>query len=187
MRDFERKAAESYLTNSPQTSHLLSLSRVNLLRAAYQNVAAAGMAADWLCADDAISIFSTATPAQADPGAAIPPCLVPTALQRAVPHHPWVDVFPFPGLRDNLIRAGSRLDDDEFCHDVTGFWDTRRSDATFLVWGTPWEPQNWEVTEEFVRKWGWLLVGCSELIVSSNAWRRRRGEKPLSGRVLETT
>ncbi|KAL2822440.1 hypothetical protein BJX63DRAFT_376533 [Aspergillus granulosus] len=183
MHDFEKRALESYITGSPQRDHLISLSRVNLLRAAYQNVMAVGMTVDWLCADEAISVFSTLSPT-ARSGSLIPPSLAPTALQCAVPHHPWVDIFPFPGMRDNLIRAGSRLDDDEFCHDITGFWDTRRSNATLLVWGTPWDARNWEVTEEFIRKWGELMAGCPELLVSTNAWRRTRGESPLSWRSI---
>ncbi|KAL2841139.1 hypothetical protein BJY01DRAFT_236482 [Aspergillus pseudoustus] len=195
MHDFEKQALASYITGSPQTDHLLSLSRVNLLRAAYENVVAVGMAADWLCCDEAISAFSPLSPTLApaastsattteSPGYfSIPPSLAPTALQRTVPHHPWADIFPFPAMRDNLIRAVAGFEDDEFCHDITGFWDTRRSNATLLVWGTPWDARNWEATEEFVRKWGALLmVGCPELLVSTNAWRRARGEKPLRWR-----
>lgn len=55
-------------------------------------------------------------------------------------------------MRDNLVRAEDELDDDELCHDLTGFWDTSRSGATLLVWGDPWDPKNWEVTEEFAKK-----------------------------------
>jgi hypothetical protein len=86
-------------------------------------------------------------------------------------------------MRDNLIRAAAGFEDDEFCHDITGFWDTRRSNATLLVWGTPWDARNWEVTEEFVNKWGAVMLrGCPELLVSTNAWRRAKGERPLRWR-----
>lgn len=82
-------------------------------------------------------------------------------------------------MRDNLIRAGDDLDDDELCHDLTAFWDTRSSNATLLVWGTPWDPGNWEVTEDFAKKWEVFLRGCPEILRSTNSWRARRGEKPL--------
>ncbi|GKZ32807.1 hypothetical protein AbraIFM66950_002434 [Aspergillus brasiliensis] len=177
MADFERGALHSYLGGSPQTDMLLNLSRINVLRAAYQNTVALGMTAEWLCQDDAVSIFSVYGPRRIPNG--IPQSLRPTALQRATPHHPWLDVFPFPTMRDNLIRAGDSLDDDELCHDLTAFWDTRSSDAALLVWGTPWDPRNWEVTEEFAKKWGAFLRGCPEILHSTNSWRLRRGEKPL--------
>ncbi|RAH53003.1 hypothetical protein BO85DRAFT_492403 [Aspergillus piperis CBS 112811] len=180
MADFETGALHSYLGGSPQTDMLLNLSRMNVLRAAYQNAIVLGMPAEWLCLDDTISIFSAHGPHIIPNGQmSIPPSLRPTALQRATPHHPWLDVFPFPSMRDNLIRAGDDLDDDELCHDLTAFWDTRSSNATLLVWGTPWDPQNWEVTEDFAKKWGAFLRGCPEILRSTNSWRARRGERPL--------
>ncbi|GAT25132.1 similar to An14g02830 [Aspergillus luchuensis] len=180
MADFEAGALHSYLGGSPQTDMLLNLSRMNVLRAAYQNAIVLGMPAEWLCLDDTISIFSAHGPHIIPNGQmSIPPSLRPTALQRAIPHHPWLDVFPFPSMRDNLIRAGDDLDDDELCHDLTAFWDTRSSNATLLVWGTPWDPQNWEVTEDFAMKWGSFLRGCPEILRSTNSWRARRGERPL--------
>lgn len=143
MADFETGALHSYLGGSPQTDMLLNLSRMNVLRAAYQNAIALGMTAEWLCQDDTISIFSNHGPRVVPRNqVSIPYSLRPTALQRATPHHPWLDVFPFPCMRDNLIQAGDDLDDDELCHDLTAFWDTRSSNATLLVWGTPWDPKN---------------------------------------------
>ncbi|KAF7589224.1 hypothetical protein BBP40_004566 [Aspergillus hancockii] len=146
---FERRATESYLTGSPQTDHLISLSRLNIWHAANENVIAAGMTASYLWADEAISIFNV--PYAGFNEDSVPASLRPTALQRAAPHHPWLDVFPFPRMRDNLIYAGDSLDDDELCHDLLGFWDTRNTNATLLVWGTPWDPRNWEVSEAFAR------------------------------------
>ncbi|PYH34737.1 bZIP transcription factor [Aspergillus neoniger CBS 115656] len=180
MADFETGALHRYLGGSPQTDMLLNLSRMNVLRAAYQNALALGMTAEWLCLDDTISIFSLDGPHVVPKDhVGIPHSLRPTALQRATPHHPWLDVFPFPSMRDNLIRAGDDLDDDELCHDLTASWDTRSSNATLLVWGTPWDPGNWEVTEDFAKKWEVFLRGCPEILRSTNSWRARRGEKPL--------
>jgi hypothetical protein len=182
MSQFERDAVEKYLSGSPKIDDLISLSRINVLRAAYENVIALGMTAEWLCADEAVSVFS-----QSCPGAReidIPQSLSPTSLQRRVPHHPWLDVFPFPQMRDNMIMAGDALDDDELCHDLVCFWDTRDSRATLLVWGAPWDPRNWEVTEAFARKWSWVLSGCPDLLLGTNMWRRKRGEKPLLWREI---
>ncbi|KAL3481475.1 hypothetical protein BJX99DRAFT_148477 [Aspergillus californicus] len=178
MSEFEKGAMKSYLGGSPKTDLLINLCRTNVLRAAYQNVVIVGMSAEWMCPDDTISIFNVDGPQVVEDN--IPPSLRPTALQRASPHHPWLDIFPFPRMRDRLIRAGDHLDDDELCHDLTAFWDTRRSNATLLVWGAPWDPQNWEATEGFLTKWGFFLLDSPELFSSTNKWRIQRGEKPLS-------
>lgn len=182
MAQFERRATESYLRGSPQIDHLISLSRLNVWHAANENIVALGMTAEYLCADASISIFST--PSVGVLKDAIPPSLQPTTLQKVAPHHPWLDIFPFPSVRDNLICKGNDLDDDDLCHDLMGFWDTRRPNATLLVWGPPWDPSNWEVTEAFARKWAWTLKGCPEILKSTNRWRVRRGEKPLVWRYV---
>lgn len=177
MDEFEKRALNSYFEGSPKTDLLISLSRLNVLRAAYDNVMAVGMTAEWLCQDDIISIFSIQGPRLPEDN--IPSNLRPTDLQRSTPHHPWLDIFPFPRLRDNLIQVGDNLDDDELCHDLTAFWDTRTSNARLLVWGVPSCPENWEVTEEFAMKWGFFLRGCPDILKSTNKWRIQRGEKPL--------
>lgn len=182
MKEFEERALSSYIEGSPQTELLIKLSRINVLRAAYDNAVAIGMTVECMCQDDTISIFSCAGPNS--PHEAVPLSLRATSLQQQIPHHPWLDIFPFPRMRDNLILAGNALDDDELCHDLTGFWDTRNDNATLLVWGTPWDPQNWEVTEAFARKWGWLLQGCPEILISTNKWRVERGEKLLRWRQI---
>lgn len=140
------------------------------------------MNADWMKDDDAISIFNLCFPGAAEHS--IPESLRPTILQRSTPHHPWLDVFPFPGMRDNLIMAGDTFNDEELCSDLMAFWDTRNAHAMMLVWGFPWQPENWEITEDFARKWGWLLRGCPEILVSSNRWRERRGERRLNWNEL---
>jgi hypothetical protein len=37
---------------------------------------------------------------------------------RTVLNHPWLDFFPFPKMRDNLIEAGDDWDDEQLCHDI---------------------------------------------------------------------
>lgn len=186
MMQYERRAIESYLGGSPQVDQLISLSRLNVWHAANANIVAVGMTTEYLWADEAISSFCG--PSANILKDTVPASLQPTALQRTVPHHPWFDVFPFPSIRDNFLRKVNDLDDEDLCHDLIGFWDTCRTDATLLVWGLPWDPLNWEVTEAFARKWGWTLRGCPEILKSTNRWRARRGEKPLAWRhVLSST
>lgn len=177
MRQFEHLALDSYLQNSPKTDHLISLSKLNIHRAIVDNIHLVGMNMEWTKRDDSISIFNLPTPQL--PDSSIPLSLRPTQFQRRIPHHPWLDFFPFPNMRDNVIALQDFIDDDDLCHDLMAFWDTRNTGASMLVWGQPWEPENWEVTPTFLQKWGYLLGGCEGLIMSTNRWRAKRGEKPL--------
>lgn len=185
LRWFEAIAEKSYLTGSPQIDHLVSLTRLNVHRAIQTNIRAIGMTADWTCCDDTISIFNLYSPVTPTFNMeTIPASLRPTDIQRSIPHHPWLDFFPFPRMRDILIAAEHLFDDDDLCHDLMAFWDTKNTQATLVVWGDSWEPRNWEVTEAFLVKWGWLLRGSPELVVSTNYWRRRRGERPLRWKTV---
>ncbi|KAF2008392.1 hypothetical protein BU24DRAFT_437934 [Aaosphaeria arxii CBS 175.79] len=115
-----------------------------------------------------------------------PPTFTPTKLQRLHPHPYWVDSVPSPTLRDNLtiaIATGDpRFDEDALCGDMCGgLWDGYDNCAEYgiLVWGEPWLVESWEVTQGFLRRWGWLLKDCSDMIRASNDWRESRGEERL--------
>ncbi|UKZ82364.1 hypothetical protein TrVFT333_010152 [Trichoderma virens FT-333] len=53
---------------------------------------------------------------------AIPPSFTPTRLQQEVPHPGWIDLFPSPQLRDNLIFAVEEfnINEDEILNDLVG-------------------------------------------------------------------
>lgn len=109
----------------------------------------------------------------------IPPDLQPTPLQNQTPHPFWIDAIPFPRMRDNLILHLGNYDIDDLRRDFgeglyEGFDDVDR--RCCLVWGSPWSMRGWEVSEGFIKKWGFLLQGCSTLIDSTNYWREIRGE-----------
>lgn len=178
MRELEFQITQSYVLGTPNIDHLLTLSKLNIQHAINQNIVAIGMTLEWLKSDEATSIFSVACPGFSERG--IPVSLRPTMLQRTKPHHPWLDIFPFPQMRDNIIDVEEVIDDIQLCHDVMAFWDTRNTEAMLLVWGHPWDPTNWEVTQGFLRKWGWTIRGCSEILESTNVWRNLRGEQKLT-------
>lgn len=117
-----------------------------------------------------------------DPPSCVPPELLPTDLQIATPHDYWIDIFPCPAMRDNLIRLYRQFDVHDLQRDLAkslyeGFVD--REQRGCMVWGEPWTVHGWEVSTGFVRKWGFLLKGCSDLVASTNRWRESRGEDPL--------
>lgn len=50
----------------------------------------------------------------------IPPSLIPTAFQQIHDHSTWINVIPFPGVRENLIRYEGSFDPWELLQDLTG-------------------------------------------------------------------
>ncbi|CAN9403423.1 unnamed protein product [Alternaria alternata] len=50
----------------------------------------------------------------------IPPSLFPTRLQQERTHSSWINLFPFPSLRDNFIRHEERLDHWDLLNDLVG-------------------------------------------------------------------
>lgn len=176
---FAKSAYDSYARGDPTADHLMTLTKVNVFRAFAQNLRLIGWSEFWMD-DDAISLFNTVLPPRPprqDDNSLIPANLQPTRIQKSIRHHPWLDFFPFPKMRDNLIEAGDDWDDEQLCHDIMGFWGESTMDAGMLVWGEPWDVQNWEVTESFLKKWQWVVRGCPELMDATNSWRARRGER----------
>ncbi|KAH7255168.1 uncharacterized protein BKA55DRAFT_592553 [Fusarium redolens] len=110
----------------------------------------------------------------------LPPSLQPTNLQLIVSHHPWVDIIPIAGIRDNiLLRDEALYDKAELCRDLRGFQQVVHGHGGMKTWKDPWDPDGWEFTEAFAIKWPWVIRGCHELLESTNNWRRMRNEAPL--------
>lgn len=137
-----------------------------------------------------------------------PTNLLPTEVQRELPHPFWIDCVPFPAMRDNLILYQHQFDHAEFIKDTVGnILDllpfTKRNGRTippgarrlrviggredsmtadragFVLWSDSYLIESWEVTPSFLERWGWALQGCEELMSSTNRWRKMRGEAPL--------
>ncbi|KFY98580.1 hypothetical protein V500_01600 [Pseudogymnoascus sp. VKM F-4518 (FW-2643)] len=184
MQRFEAFATRSYTARIGALSILPSLSQFNFVKALFANMEVLGLS-DEEMDDEALSPFNRLLgpfPLQPDltitKFSKLPTALQPTGLQHATPHHPWIDLLPMPAMRDNIFRqeVGS-YDEDELCHAMRG--QAPDHNPGLLVWRDPWDPTGWEVTEEFIRSWGWVIAGCADLLHSTNTWRARRGEKPL--------
>lgn len=138
----------------------------------------------------------------------LPDSLLPTSLQMVYPHSNWIDMFPFPQIRDNLIRWEDYFDVMDFWRDLFGDLVNDNISITpgacesslastsvllqgedddmitagrkgLIVWGEPYEKGSWEATPGFIKKWTWVLEGCEELIEISNRWRAIREEEPI--------
>ncbi|KAH7304771.1 hypothetical protein B0I35DRAFT_484329 [Stachybotrys elegans] len=181
MNQFERETFELYASGCTRTDLLLNLSQFNLLRALFTNLTLMGHGPEFITdehgqfSDNIVSPFCTG--ADVSPSTPLP--LRPTALQRSVKHHPWVDMFPFPQMRDNILIKGESWDDTELCEDLLQSSGAEGGRSGMMVWGDPEDPASWEVNESFVLKWGWVISGCWDLFQSTNSWRERRGESRL--------
>ncbi|KAL4915027.1 hypothetical protein BDW62DRAFT_204005 [Aspergillus aurantiobrunneus] len=165
-----------FLAGSPRTDLLLGLTRVNFLRALHANIDVLGYSAAEMH-DDALSQFGTAGPARSSlrDRALLPPALQPSPIQSAIPHHPWLDLLAIAPMRDNLILAGDSYDYTQLCRDMCGHGlqsrdlpprrvGAARGETGVLIWGDPWDPEGWEVTETFLRRWGWAVRGVLGLV-----------------------
>ncbi|KAI1098814.1 hypothetical protein F4804DRAFT_112866 [Jackrogersella minutella] len=113
----------------------------------------------------------------------IPPSLESTQLQKQMAHDIWIDSFPWPQMRDNLLLHREKYSDDDLCMDmVGGLYEGFDEVATrgMIVWGEPWSETSWELSEGFATKWSFLLKGCHTLVESTNRWRESRGEERLA-------
>ncbi|PQE29019.1 Aryl-alcohol dehydrogenase protein [Rutstroemia sp. NJR-2017a BBW] len=167
----------------PQDSYLLTLLSFNVYRALTSNVHLLNLEVSKMRLDDLISPFNDLS-LNSDDSASVtldlPPSLQPTEMQKTITHHPEIDIFPFPQCRDNLLTAittGQEWDDVEFCRDV--FYGVEGGDGRtgLIVWGESWDPNSWEIEEQFAKKWAWLLKGCDDLFANTNKWRAKREER----------
>ena len=179
------KVQQSYLAHSigrPTHGHLTTIVHFNVFHGLARNAALLGMQNEWLIKGTTSSFVLPRTSPAEDPSC--PENMKPTALQRATPHHPWIDLWPLPRMRNNFLQASLQVrgtvDEDAICRDIVDVGAGEGIEkAALVLWGEAWDPRSWEATEGFLRKWGWLLEGCQELIDGTNYWRRRRGEKPF--------
>lgn len=133
------------------------------------------------------------------PGLRLPPDLLPTDMQESM-HPAWIDMFPSPKARDNLIKRLGQFDEDELCGDMlghhNGIYDDCKTEFSItetpfiqlqqargrpglILWSDPWEGNGWEVTPEFLFKWAWVWDGCHDIIDATNRWRAERDEEPI--------
>jgi len=174
LEEFERTALNLWAQGSPRTDLLLSLIKFNVFRALIGNTAVLGFSSsDWLNGEAISPFYQGLQPCKSADQVAL--SLQPSRLQMTVEHHPWIDLFPFPEMRDNILRIGSDYDDAPLCHDLVENHSCPGDSTGLIVWGDPWIPSNWEVSEDFAIKWGWVVYQCWELYRSTNQWRARRG------------
>ncbi|KAF4443935.1 alcohol dehydrogenase [Fusarium acutatum] len=182
LRNLIRQSLEDYSLQTPRPSNLHIIIRLNVLNAIADNATAIGFPKESLCRDEFISPFYQIGPILL-PSPGCPTSLQPTSLQRSTAHHPWIDLFPFPKFRDNVLDGMQKglFDDDELCGDLLGVEGAGVGEQpSLLVWTVAWDAKGWEVNAAFVKKWGSLIQDCPEIMESTNYWRRKRGQHALT-------
>ncbi|KAB2102603.1 hypothetical protein AG0111_0g8949 [Alternaria gaisen] len=190
MQRFSEHAYASYMQGTPALSHLPLLLKYNVASGLARNADLLGVTAqyyDWY----GISPLNKQGPLLGSgAGAEWPACLQPTELQSSIEHHPWLDLFPWPKVRDNMLQAFQRTEpvdyEDELCIDVCEYNHLDRR-PILIVWGPPEDHRSWEIDPIFLKKWGWLLSGCPEVYEATNYWRGTRGEKPITPQQWHNT
>lgn len=118
------------------------------------------------------------------PIAHLPQTWQPTTAQILIPHHPILDLLPWPSVRENIIRvftlprevrppiAQSAAALVQFVYDLKDTADGIR------VWGGDiYDPASWEVGQLLFERW-WFIFN-REVVAQSDLWRELRGAARL--------
>lgn len=173
---FTTDAHQTFLHGSPRVDMLLSLVQFNTTRALVMNARLMGITQDIMAPGSRSQLASGDVDIAAH--SSLPLSLKPTDLQLTVSHHPWIDILPFPEIRDNLLRHDENsYCKKELCRDLRGFQAVADGRGGIIAWGDPWDSRGWEVTEAFTSKWPWVVKDCHELLESTSYWRAVRDER----------
>lgn len=123
-------------------------------------------------------------------GSTLPANLLPTPIQGKVPHHPILDILPWPSVRTKLIAVFSQplhirppIARDEtgimrLVQDIDDEAEGVRVSNDSGDDGDALTERSWEIGQVFYRNWWWALD--AGLIERSNKLRRNRGARPLT-------
>ncbi|EED17426.1 conserved hypothetical protein [Talaromyces stipitatus ATCC 10500] len=118
--------------------------------------------------------------------ATLPTHLRPTSTQLLIPHHPLLDLLPWPSTRDKLIQifnlppnlrpktAQSPMGLIQLVEDM----EDTGGEGVKVLGSDPFEPCGWEIGQLMFEKWWWAFD--TELVTRSNQARKKRGEKGLA-------
>jgi hypothetical protein len=186
----------AYLHSDPQINAIWF--QTTAVYAAYlQNMLHLGIMVEDPCMDDLVSLFYTPQAIQSkDPDALVKivqnnysnvkPDLRPTRAQIMRKHPAYLDVLPFPELRDRLIELLTHdpplMDEEEFLRDVEAggvvcWGSTAAGGQGPAGCGAPWDARSGEAKTWFLNKWNWLIPDESDLARNSAWWRTMRGHQ----------
>ncbi|BEJ14272.1 hypothetical protein CspHIS471_0400390 [Cutaneotrichosporon sp. HIS471] len=99
----------------------------------------------------------------------LPPSLMPTTVQRTMPHEHAIDGIVFPSIRDRMILLRGKYDLVEAFHGYITEFTLHGDDAL--------DHRNWEASERWLQDFGELAD--EEVFAITNRWRTHRGRRPV--------
>jgi hypothetical protein len=186
----------AYLAADP-TINQIWFQTTSVYAAYIQNMCHLGIMVEDPCMDDVVSLFYTPNISKSQDQDAlvrivqnnysnIKPDLRPTKSQIIRKHPAYLDVLPFPELRDRLIELLTAdpplMDEEEFLRDVEAggvicWGSTMAGGQSPVGCGAPWDSRSWEAKMWFLNKWNWLIGEESDLARNSAWWRAMRGHQ----------
>lgn len=174
--DFSQPAYPSTLSNR------VTLSAMSCASAMIANATRLGVTPEQILRENSQSSFYMANPPVINLGT-IPLDLVPTAAQSTLPHHPCIDLVPWPSLRSKFILAAKAspplIDENDFALDLLGgglrCWGSTTASLHGRGQGVPWDSRSWEMMPWFQKKWEMLLDGDDDIGRTSAWWRAIQG------------
>ncbi|KAH8890635.1 hypothetical protein GQ53DRAFT_747374 [Thozetella sp. PMI_491] len=168
----------------------ITVQHMSFAAAMFANASHITMPTELMLDDDAESAFFSAGAATSKleeslrrANVRLAPDLVPTVVQRSIPHHPCFDLIPWPSFRSKIISAATAdpplIDEEDLCLDMFGgglrCWGSSHGSAHGYGQGVPWDARSWEALPWFLEKWK-ILVGDEDGEVSRNStwWRAMR-------------
>lgn len=119
----------------------------------------------------------------------LPMNLRPTVFQMTIPHHPVLDLLPWPSARDRMIMvlsqpvecrppsAASPMALLDFVYDIED-----SAEGVRISGSDPYSENNWELGEKVFKSWWWAFD--RDIVKKSNDLRMLRGAPLLGGSVL---
>ncbi|KAI6780407.1 uncharacterized protein J7T54_007256 [Emericellopsis cladophorae] len=162
-------------------SYLLPVHELTLLRGLLRVSTRIGCDTSEIWSPTCLSPFNTNT---GTPAALLPPNWRPTSSQITVPHHPLLDLLPWPSARDRIIVIFNLPDEARPAHARGAMalfnfaYDFEDSAEGARIYGDdPCDGNSWEIGQVLFERW-WFLFDRA-IVQGSNRWRALRGAPPL--------
>lgn len=172
----------------------IQLTTMSFVAACFANAAMLGLSPEALWSRTSQSPFYQAQvtsdsfgPANTGQFAHLKPLLQPSSTQLTHPHHPYLDILPFPAFRNRVIQLlmvqPPPFDSEKLCQDLKSdgliCWGSTKRDGRDIVGsGAPWDLRSWEIKPWFLKKWWFLFDGPDgQLYEHSRWWSELRGEQ----------
>lgn len=160
----------------------IAVPELDLLRAAYENAGRMNSSHLLFSGLTAQSVFQTTDCSSWV--LTLPSNLVPTDTQLTTPHHPAIDVLPWPAVRNRLIKMYAmpseiwpRHPSDGTQSSLVRFIYDMEDGGVRVTGQDPAAESAWEIDQRFFENWWWALDQV--IVANTNLKRSARGQRML--------